>query len=103
MRIYYRYEEDEEYHVEVMEHLAFGMFVLPIYVFYGEFMEYYIVKTMSNGEKLIVVSDIIYKQTASAHIDFITFAMEVGDSQGVNALIDEYAKHLDDTRCLFRI
>ncbi len=103
LRIYYRYEEDEDYHMDVMEHLAFGMFVFPIYLFYGEFMEYYIVKTMSNGEKMIVVSDIIYKQTASAHIDFITFAMEVGDSQGVNALIDEYVKHLDDTRCLLRI
>ncbi len=103
IKIYCRYAEDEVFHGQEMVHIAYGLFVHPIFVFYGEYMEYYITKKISEHKTIVVVSDIVYEQVPKQQLDFIAYAMEVGDGQGTYGLIDEYLEHCNNIKKIFRI
>lgn len=100
VRIHYRYKEDTHFCIAPMRHIGFGVFIYNIKLFYGEYLDYYIVKH-HKGSYHIPHSGVVYQEyltmgenTASHHqvniaLDLIAQAYELDDYQSATVLIEE--------------
>jgi len=114
--IYYRFNENEEFLIVKMKHIAFGVFIHRIKLFYGEYFDYYIVIKDSNGDEYIPHSDLIVNKIISqnslftendysveSRIDNITLSYELNDDLSAKVFIDEQIEFKERIKRLLKV
>lgn len=112
----YRFSEDLEFEKVEMKHLAFGVFVQQITLFYGEFFEYYVIVENESGGRHIPHSQLIKKDNIDKEslsdyhnhsmktcIDNVLLSYELNDLISGQVFIDEQLKFISLVRRLPRV
>ena len=114
--IFYRFSEDEEFQTQEMKHIAFGVFMYRIKLFYGEYFEYYILIKESDGSEYIPHSDLIINEkipqnslfieneySVEARIDNITLSYELNDDLSAKVFIKEQLEFGERIKRLLKV
>lgn len=99
---YYRLEDEREYQRVRMKHVALGMYIVRIIMFYNEEIQYYIDEKSKEGQRDIKLSDYYIKQdlieldgpeSLFDSINTIEISKEMNDEVSIERTIEHYLNH----------
>jgi len=110
--ICFRYVEDEEYRIMPMEHVAFGVFIFKIKLYFDEYFEYYIM-VEEDKKTTIVTSSLLHRvdenitlnsnNSIDERINTILASYQLDDEVSAIEMIKEQQKYLSIISDITRI